>query len=93
MSHHRFREFHRGAASRVYGLIADRVASVESSPPDWLAKKAAELGHVEPGRWLRLIAASKKALGFAMFNEHGEAVYLILNKQAQTILPKQLWQP
>jgi hypothetical protein len=57
-----------------------------------LTKKAAELGHVQPGRWLRLIAASKKTLGFAMFNQHGEVVYLILSKQAETILPKQLWQ-
>jgi hypothetical protein len=90
MKHHRFREFHRGAASRVYGLIANRVARVESNPPDWLAKKAAELGHVQPRRWLRLIAASKKTLGFAMLNEHGEVVYLILSKRAETILPKRL---
>jgi len=88
----RFREFYRGAAARVYGLIADRVTVVESNPPSWLAKKAAELGHVEPARWLRLITASKKTLGFALLDAYGEAVYLILGKWSAGILPKQLWQ-
>jgi len=89
----RFREFRRGAATRVDELLSAHVLRVECEPPEWLVKKAENaLGQRASAYWLRLVNFSKKTVGFAMLNSCDEVVYLVLGRHAQDLLPRTLWQ-